>query len=303
MDHYTRDHSSGFHYYATSQGSTMNHTKTTPWPPPIPELPSSLIDSPASSQFSSDASDTGASPGAWVDQHVYEDHLPLLTKDPKLQAYFFRMEKTLRTCHPTALHTEAANLTRDLVVKPMDVESVRTVAKTLAKAGYRKIEYSRSCALIAHEIFCQLQSTLPDASVSFMECLVGTVTEIFDGYYLGVTTCTYRTTVLGADHRSGQFVAPRWTQRTGQCRSGDDKRGSFCRGPVCTGLAPRAGGARQDHRKSRLCKSSINGPLPGTAFVPPPCKISYRTLDRAGHSGKDAQATYPVHSRTSDGVR
>jgi len=192
MDQYARVHSSGFSYYTTSP-TTINHTKATSWPPPVPELPSSLIDSPASSQFSSDASDTGGSPEVWGSQNVYEDQLPLLTKDPKLQAYFFRMEKTLRTCHPTALHAEAVNLTRDIVAKPADVESsVRTVAKTLAKAGYRKVEYSRSCALIAQEIFCQLQSTLPDASISFMECLVGAVMEIFDGYYLGVTTYVYR---------------------------------------------------------------------------------------------------------------
>lgn len=212
MDQYTRDHTSGFPYYTTSQGTTKNHTKATPWSPSIHELPNSLIDSPASSQFSSDASDTGASPDAWADQHVYEDHLPLLTKDPKLQAYFFRMEKTLRTCHRAAIHAEAVNLTRDIVAKPADVEtSVRMVATTLAKAGHRKVEYSRSCALIAHEIFCQLQSTLPDASTSFMECLVGAAMEIFDGYFLGVTTDAYRAMFLRVDHCSGQFVAHGWT--------------------------------------------------------------------------------------------
>ena len=166
----------------------MYHTKIPSWSPPIPELPTSLLESPASSQFSSDASDTGSSPGVCVDQHVYEDQLPLLTKDPKLQAYFFRMDKTLRTCHSAALHAEAVKLTRDIVADPADVESsIRIVAKTLAKAGHRKVEYSRSCALIAHEIFCQLRSTLHDASV-FVECLVGAVMDIFDGYYLGVTT-------------------------------------------------------------------------------------------------------------------
>ena len=114
------------------------------------------------------------------------------------------MERTLRTCHPTALHAEAVSLIRDIVAKPADAESsVRVVAKTLAKAGYRKVEYAKSCALIAHEIFCQLQSTLPDASISFMECLVGAVMETFDGYYLGVTTYTYRATFLRADRRSG----------------------------------------------------------------------------------------------------
>jgi len=190
----------------------MNRTKIPSWPPPIPELPTSLMESPTSSQFSSDASDTGSSPGACVDRHVYEDHLPLMTKDPKLQAYFFLMERTLRTCHPAALHAEAVNLTRDIVAKPADVESsIRTVAQTLAKAGYRKVEYSRSCALVAREIFCQLKSTSHDASILFMECLTSAVVEIFDRYYLRVTIYAPLTTFPPADRRLGQSVAHGWT--------------------------------------------------------------------------------------------
>ena len=41
-----------------------------------------------------------------MDQHIDEDHPVLQLKDSKLQVYFFRMEKTLHTCHPTALHAE-----------------------------------------------------------------------------------------------------------------------------------------------------------------------------------------------------
>jgi len=182
----------------------MNLTKVSSRPPPIPELPNPPMDSPISSQFSSDASDTGSSPGAYVDRYVDEDHLPLQVKDPKLQVYFFRMEKTLRTCHPAALSAEAVNLTRDIVSKPADVQSsIRTVAETLAKAGYRKAEYSRSCALIAHEIFCQLQSTSRDASALFKGCLIDSVMEVFDGYYLKVTTYTSWAKLLPADRFLG----------------------------------------------------------------------------------------------------
>ena len=176
-----RDHSSGHLCYATFQGTTMRHTETSSRPSPTPDLPTS----PVNFQFPFGVSDTGPSSGAWVDQHADEYRLPLQTKDPKLQAYFFLMEKTLRTCHPAALHAEAVNLTRDIVAKPTDVESsIRTVAETLAKAGYRKVEYSRSCALIAHEIFCQLQSTSHNASISFRDCLIDAVMNVFDGYYL-----------------------------------------------------------------------------------------------------------------------
>lgn len=122
-----------------------------------------------------------------MEHQANEDHLPLQVKDPKLQAYFFRMEKTLRVCHSAAVRAEAMNLTRDIVAKPTDVaSSIRTVAETLARAGRRKVEYSRSCALVAQEIFCELRSISFDASVMFRSCLVDAVMKVFDGYYLKV---------------------------------------------------------------------------------------------------------------------
>ena len=82
---------------------------------------------------------------------------------------------------------EATNLARDIVAKPADIESsIRTVAETISKAGCRKVEYSRSCALIAHEIHCQLQSTSHNASVLFSDCLVSAVMTVFDRHYLKV---------------------------------------------------------------------------------------------------------------------
>jgi len=78
-------------------------------------------------------------------------------------------------------------LARDIVSKPADVQtSIQTVAETLAKAGCRKVEYSRSCALVAREVFCQLRSGSRDASTSFRDCLIGSVMKIFDGYYFKV---------------------------------------------------------------------------------------------------------------------
>lgn len=181
-----QDYSSGFPYYSTPQRTTtMNYAKRPSWPLAVPEF---SMGSPTFSHFSSDTSETGSSPGACVDRHVDVDQLPLQTKDPKLQAYFFRMEKTLRTCHPNALHAETANLTRDIVANPTDIESsIRTVAEALAKAGCRKVEYSKSCAVIANKIFHQLRSTSHDAGASFAECLIGAVMKTFDGYYLKVT--------------------------------------------------------------------------------------------------------------------
>lgn len=165
----------------------MNHIRTPSYTLPTPTLPNFQMESPTYSQFSCDTSDTGSSPGSWMDHQANEDHLPLQVKDPKLQAYFFRMEKTLRVCLPAAVHAEAMNLTCEIVAKPTDVaSSIRTVAETLARAGRRKVEYSRSCALIASEIFRELRAISFDAGVSFRNCLVDAVMEAFDGYYLGV---------------------------------------------------------------------------------------------------------------------
>ena len=182
----------------------MSQAEVSSRPPPIPKPLRSLMDSPTISQYSSGTSDTGSSPGTYVDRHIDEDHPVLQPKDSKLQVYFFRMEKTLRTCHPAALHAEAVSLTEDILAKPTDVaSSIRSVAGILAKAGCRKVEYSRSCALIVHDIFCQLQSTSHEASISFRDCLISAVMKVFDGHYHKVTGCISRAVFLPSDHRSG----------------------------------------------------------------------------------------------------
>jgi hypothetical protein len=122
-----------------------------------------------------------------MEQRVDDDRLVLLEKDPKLQSYFFRMERALRTCEPAAIQAQVTNLMRDITANPPEVaSSIQAVAEKLAKAGYRKVEYSRSCALIARDIFRQLQSTSQSASNSFRDHLSGAVTEAFKGYYLKV---------------------------------------------------------------------------------------------------------------------
>lgn len=183
----TRDHMSGLHCYTVSSGTTINHTKLSSQPPSVPPLPNAQMESPTYSYSSCDTSDASSSPGSWTDPQFNEGHLPLQVKDPKLQVYFFRMEKTLRTCHPAAIQAEALNLAQEIVANPVNIgTSIRTVAETLAKAGCRKVEYSRTCGLIAHEIFHQLRSTSLDASASFRDCLIDVVMRVFDGYYLGV---------------------------------------------------------------------------------------------------------------------
>lgn len=194
------DHSSGVVYYTVSQGRTTSCTTL----PSIPEFPESQMESPTYSQSSSDTGDTHWSTDAYMGRRVDEDYLPLIVKDSKLQAYFYRMEMTLRVFNPATIHAEAANLTREIVARPTDVgSSIQTAAETLVRAGYRKVECSRSCALIAHEIFYQLRSISDSASDSFRDCLIGAVTEIFEGYYLKVFAYASCATFLIADHQLG----------------------------------------------------------------------------------------------------
>lgn len=214
----TRDHLSGLLHYTVPQGTTISRTKLSFNLPPIPEHPDSQMESPAHSHSSCDTGDSHWGAGAWVDRSFDEVHLPLLVKDTKLQVYFSRMERALSTCHPAAIHAEAVNLTQDIVAKPTDVgSSIQTVAETLAKAGCRKVEYSRSCAFIAHEVLHQLRSISDSASDLFRGCLIGAVMKVFEGHYLKVFTCASFVASLLADHQLGQSVASRWPERTGQC--------------------------------------------------------------------------------------
>ena len=176
-------------YFTVPQGRTTSHTNVSPSLSPIPELPDSQMESPTPTQSSCDTGDTHWGSGDWMDRQVDEDCLPLLVKDTKLQVYFWRMEMTLRTHHPDAILAEAVNLARDVMVNPTEVaSSIQTVAETIARAGYQKVEHSRSCAFIAHDIFYQLRSISENASDSFRECLVSAVMKVFDRYYLKVFT-------------------------------------------------------------------------------------------------------------------
>lgn len=164
----------------------MSHTKVSSAPAPTSELPNPTMESPISSE-SSDTSDASSSPGTSVEWPIDEDRLPLERKDPKLQAYFFRMERALRTCHPAALHAEAVNLAQGIDPEAVDLlPSVEAVAEMVAKAGCRKVEYSRSCALVAREIFYQLQSTSQATSISFRDCLIGSAMKVFNKHYVKV---------------------------------------------------------------------------------------------------------------------
>lgn len=180
-------------YTTGPQGAThIGHTHASYSLPPIPEVPDSQMESPTYSQSSCDTSETHWSAGASTDGRGNDDHLHLLVKDTKLQLYFMRMERELCTCPPAAIDAEVVKLTREIMAKPTEVgTSIQTAAETVARAGYRKVEYSRSCALLAYEIFYQLGSVSDDASGLFRDHLIGTVMKVFEGHYLNVFTLSF----------------------------------------------------------------------------------------------------------------
>lgn len=185
------DRRCGLSYFTLSQGTSIASAEARSWSCSTSELPNSRTESPATSRYSSRTSDTGSSPDTSLDQGVGKILLPLVVKDSKLQLHYIHMQKALRTCHPAALLAETSNLMPDLMAEPDDVaSSMRRVAETLTKAGCSKIEYTRSCALIAHAIFCQVRSVSLEEAGLFGNSLVGAVNGLFNEYNESkVTAC------------------------------------------------------------------------------------------------------------------
>ena len=200
----------GLSCFTISQGTSIASAEASSRSCSTSEHSKSPTKSRAVSQYSSGTSDTGSSPGTYPSQCIEIDCPPLILKDTALQLYYIHMQKALRTCHPAALRAETSILTRGLRAEPDDSPRV---AKIIAKAGCRKIEYSRSCALIAHGIFCQVS---PEEASLFGKSLVDAVMEVFESYYLGVTVCASRVTFILTNLWSGwalELPGNRWTNQ------------------------------------------------------------------------------------------
>lgn len=148
-----------------------------------------------------------------ADRYFKEDPLPLEVKDTHLQLYYVHMQWALRTCHPMLLGDEVSNLMDTLEVEGDHAESsIPRLAKILAQAGYQKIEYSRSCALVAYEIHRRVRSISPAASELFVRSLVCAVTEVFRGYYFEVPACASQSIFILTNRWSEKPLAPQWTR-------------------------------------------------------------------------------------------
>lgn len=209
------DQRSGLLYYTMAKGTSIGDTAVRSRSHLTLERSDSRMEPSAMFQYSSGITDTGSSLGIYADQYVEEDPLPRLEKDSTLQLYYIHMQRALRTCHPVALCAETSKLWEDVATKGDDVKvSMPRMAGTLAGAGCRKIEYSRSCALIAHGILCQVQEISPTGADLFVESLVGAVMEVFDQHYLKVTACVSQATFILTNRWLEKPLAPWWIPRT-----------------------------------------------------------------------------------------
>ncbi|KAI0938360.1 hypothetical protein AcW1_001896 [Taiwanofungus camphoratus] len=81
--------------------------------------------------------------------------IPLIPLDSHLQAYFLKMERTARnTCHPREIHTEAVRIVN--TVGPRGLEDIPRWVKTLFFAGIARLDYSRTIAVLVHDLLAEL---------------------------------------------------------------------------------------------------------------------------------------------------
>lgn len=98
-------------------------------------------------------------------------------RSPVLQAHFFHMQRTLNTCHPGEIRAEALKLIQKLNATSSDktLETVHDIAIRVFGGGWRSLEYSRSFALLAHEISSELRFTSWAMMKAFQEDLLNLV--------------------------------------------------------------------------------------------------------------------------------
>ncbi|EGN92565.1 hypothetical protein SERLA73DRAFT_190911, partial [Serpula lacrymans var. lacrymans S7.3] len=80
-----------------------------------------------------------------------------LTLDARLQVYFHKMQHMApRTCHPSVINQEARIIIHSLSSRT-DKYHVQMTSKSIFLAGMANINYSRSVALLVHDIVTELQ--------------------------------------------------------------------------------------------------------------------------------------------------
>lgn len=82
--------------------------------------------------------------------------IPRIPLSRVLQTYFFRMQHlSSAACHPCEIHDGAVRVVSSLLHKTQKIP-VADVARTLLFAGIEQIEYSRTVALVVHDVMTEL---------------------------------------------------------------------------------------------------------------------------------------------------
>lgn len=111
-----------------------------------------------------------------------EKRLRPVRRSPALQAHFFHMQRTLDTCHPSEIRFQAMKLVRRIDATSLDeaLDVVREVAIKVFGGGWSTLEYSRSFALMAHEIVTELRFTSWGMMNAFQAILLELVEMAFE---------------------------------------------------------------------------------------------------------------------------
>ncbi|OCH86306.1 hypothetical protein OBBRIDRAFT_738240 [Obba rivulosa] len=107
----------------------------------------------------------------------------LLPLDPQLQLYFHRMQSILpNTCHPLEIHAESRKIV-SCILAYTDVDdralALTLWARALPLAGSACLEYSRSIAILVHDIVTELRRKSPKCAAKFEDELEAHVKKVF----------------------------------------------------------------------------------------------------------------------------
>ncbi|EMD34596.1 hypothetical protein CERSUDRAFT_97187 [Gelatoporia subvermispora B] len=111
-------------------------------------------------------------------------NVPLVPLDSQLQLYFHRMQSiSTTTCHPLEIRVEARSIVAS-IVKRTDLDdrtlSVTMWARALFLAGTAHLGYSRSIAILAHDVATELLGTVPKCAEKFRYELDAHARKVFN---------------------------------------------------------------------------------------------------------------------------
>lgn len=110
-------------------------------------------------------------------------NIPLVPLHPQLQIYFHRMQSILsNTCHPLEIRAETRSIVSSILSRNNTEDRALAIVlwvKALYLAGGAVIEYSRTVAILAHDIVTELKCKSSKSAEKFEDELVFYVKRVF----------------------------------------------------------------------------------------------------------------------------